>query len=79
MLELPCVNHGLPRSMIAYVLRSDLVDCCICGVVSESELRENLSASWTGLTTEEGRRLEALAASSPCHRNHWLEQGWQYV
>jgi aryl-alcohol dehydrogenase-like predicted oxidoreductase len=65
--------------MIAYVLHNKLVDCCICGVVSEVELRENLSASWSELTDDEGRRLEALAANTPCHPGHWLEKGWQYA
>lgn len=72
-------DRGLPRSMIAYVLQNELVDCCICGVVSEAELRENLSASWTKLSPEESRRLEAMAANMPCHDYHWLENGWQHV
>jgi aryl-alcohol dehydrogenase-like predicted oxidoreductase len=77
--DLQGADQGLPRSMIAYVLHNKLVDCCICGVVSEVELRENLSASWSELTDDEGRRLEALAANTPCHPGHWLEKGWQYA
>ncbi len=77
--DLSGADRGLPRSMIAYVLQNELVDCCICGVISEAELREDLSASWIGLTEEEGQRLEELAASTPCHRYHWLENGWQYA
>lgn len=72
-------DQGLPRSMVAFVLQSDLVDTCICGVISEAELRENLSASWTGLTVEERRRLEMLAADTPCPRYQWLENDWRYV
>ena len=77
--DLRGADQGLPRSMIAYVLQHELVDCCICGVVSEAELRENLSASWTRLAPGEKQRLEAMAADMPCHRYHWLENGWQYA
>ncbi|MHB8899647.1 MAG: aldo/keto reductase [Thermoguttaceae bacterium] len=77
--DLAGADRGLPKAMIAYVLDQELIDCCICGVVSEAELRENLSASWTQLEPGERARLEALAADSPCHPGHWLEQGWQRV
>jgi aryl-alcohol dehydrogenase-like predicted oxidoreductase len=69
-------DRGLPRSMIAFVLQNRMVDTCICGVISEAELREDLSASWTGLTMEERRRLETLAAHTPCRGYQWLENDW---
>lgn len=64
--------------MIAFVLQNELVDTCICGVIRESELREDLSASWTRLTPEGRRRLEGLAAT-PRPGDRWLEDGWQYA
>ena len=72
-------DRGLPRSMIAFVLQEDLVDTCICGVISEAELREDLSASWTGLTDDQRRRLDELAAHTPCRGYDWLENGWRYA
>ena len=64
--------------MLAFVLREKLVDTCICGVISEAELRENLSASWTPLTPEADRRLEKLAAAAGPGCD-WLEAGWRYA
>ena len=42
-------------------------------VYGEAELREDLSASWTGLTDEERKQLETLAADTPCRGYQWLE------
>ena len=69
---------GLARDMLGFVLDHALVDTCICGVISEAELRENLSASWTRLTPEARGRLERLAAATPCPGYRWLEAGWRY-
>jgi aryl-alcohol dehydrogenase-like predicted oxidoreductase len=72
-------NEGLARDMVSFVLENDLVDTCICGVISEAELIEDLSASRTRLTPEARQRLESLAADSPCRGYHWLEESWQFV
>jgi aryl-alcohol dehydrogenase-like predicted oxidoreductase len=77
--DLNGVDRGLPRCMVAFVLQNKLVDTCICGVISEAELRENLSASWLGLTDEEQRRLERLAANLSCRGYPWLENDWRYA
>jgi len=69
-------DAGLCRDMIAFVLENRQVDCCICGVHTEAHVRENFSASWTRLTPAARRRLETLAARTPCRANRWLEQGW---
>jgi len=69
-------DAGLPRDMIAFVLQHKLVDCCICGVHTEAHVRENFSASWTKLTPDGRRRLEQLAAQTPCGEHPWLENGW---
>ena len=35
-------SQGLARDMIAFVLENRQVDCCICGVHTEEQVRENL-------------------------------------
>jgi aryl-alcohol dehydrogenase-like predicted oxidoreductase len=69
-------DSGLARDMIAFVLANKDVDCCICGVHSEAQVKENFSASWTPLTPEARKRLETLAAGTPCRNLAWLENGW---
>jgi aryl-alcohol dehydrogenase-like predicted oxidoreductase len=71
-------DAGLPCDMLAFVLQQELVDTCICGVISEAELRENLSASWTRLTPETSRRLEKLASTAGPSCD-WLEAGWRHA
>ena len=70
---------GLPRDLLAFVLEHELVDTCLCGVISEAELRENLTASGMKLTPESHRRLGSLAAVSPCPGYRWLEESWRYA
>ena len=76
--DLRGADAGLPRDMLAFVLQQELVDTCICGVISEAELREDLSASWTRLTPAANRRLESLAGTA-CPGYRWLEEGWRYA
>jgi len=70
---------GLPRDMLSFVLENKLVDTCICGVINEAELRENLSASGRDLSPEARQRLDRLAAGAPCRGYRWLEEGWRYA
>jgi aryl-alcohol dehydrogenase-like predicted oxidoreductase len=67
---------GLARDMLAFVLENAFVDCCICGVHTETHVRENFSASWTTLTPVRRRQLERLALRTPCSEHAWLEKGW---
>ena len=67
---------GLARDMIAFVLENRQVDCCICGVHTLDHVRENFTASWTGLTPQARKRLEKIAASGQAGRYGWLERGW---
>jgi aryl-alcohol dehydrogenase-like predicted oxidoreductase len=67
---------GLARDMLAFVLENRQVDCCICGVHTEEHVRENLSASWTGLTPEARQRLARVAASGTAGPYGWLEPAW---
>jgi aryl-alcohol dehydrogenase-like predicted oxidoreductase len=76
--DLRGADAGLPRDMLGFVLRQELVDTCICGVISEAELRENLSASWTPLSPAAARRLEKLATAAGPECG-WLEAGWRYA
>jgi aryl-alcohol dehydrogenase-like predicted oxidoreductase len=75
--DLEGADAGLPRDMMAFVLESDLVDICTCGVHTLDQVRENFSASWTKLTPDARERL-GLAACAPCAEpsHAWLEQGW---
>jgi len=70
---------GLPRDMIAFVLQNEHLDVCICGVHALDQVKENFSASWTGLTDDARQRLEKLAAATPCPDHRWLEEGWLYA
>jgi len=74
--ELAGADAGLARDMLAFVLENPLVDCCICGMHTEAHVRENLSASWTRLSPQRRRRLQQLAATTPCPQHSWLECGW---
>ncbi|NQU24833.1 MAG: aldo/keto reductase [Candidatus Nealsonbacteria bacterium] len=76
--DLAGADAGLPRDMISYVLEDENVDCCTCGVHTVEQVRENFSASWTGLTPDRRERL-GLAAATPCPGYRWLEEGWRYV
>jgi aryl-alcohol dehydrogenase-like predicted oxidoreductase len=67
---------GLARDMLAFVLENGQVDCCICGVHTEAHVRENFSASWTGLTAEARQRLARVAASGRAGPYGWLEPAW---
>jgi len=73
-------DAGLPRDMMAFVLESEMVDICTCGVHTVEQVRENFSASWTKLTPDARERL-GIAARTPCtERSHaWLEEGWLYA
>jgi len=77
--DLTGADAGLPRDMIAFVLENDDLDVCICGVHTEAHVRENFSASWTRLSPERRKRLEQVAASTPCEGHRWLEEGWLYA
>lgn len=67
----------LARDMIAFVLENRQVDCCICGVHTVEHVRENFSASWTGLTAQARERLERVASTAPpAGEFGWLERGW---
>lgn len=79
LLEGPSVSPsevGLARDMMAFVLENRQIDCCICGVHTESHVRENFSASWTRLTPIGRKRLEQLASTTHCTEHVWLEKGW---
>jgi aryl-alcohol dehydrogenase-like predicted oxidoreductase len=78
--DLQGADAGLARDMIAFVLKNKQVDICTCGAHTLAQLRENLSASWTGLSAEAKERL-GLAASVRCEGDDhaWLEQGWLYA
>ncbi len=72
-------DAGLPRDMISFVLENKEVDSCICGVHTLAQVKENFSASWTGLTDEARQRLD-IAANTSCGTGHaWLEEGWRYA
>jgi len=77
--DLRGADAGLPRDMVAFVLAHELVDTCLCGVITEAELRENLGASGMKLTPEARQRLERLAAHNACPGYRWLENGWRYA
>lgn len=74
--DLAGAESGLARDMIAWVLENEFVDCCLCGVHTEAQVRENFSASWTRLTPAARRRLDQVAARTPSRHLAWLEQGW---
>jgi len=79
LLAIPAAQEnsaGLARDMIAFVLENRQVDCCICGVHTEEQVRENFSASWTALTPEARRRLEKVAAARKPGPYGWLEPHW---
>ena len=79
LLTLPAAKEnpeGLARDLVAFVLENRQVDCCICGVHTEEHVRENFSASWTGLTAAARQRLEMVAASAKAGQYGWLERGW---
>jgi aryl-alcohol dehydrogenase-like predicted oxidoreductase len=58
------------------VLENEHVDCCIVGVHTEAQVKENLSAAYTRITPAARARLETLAAHTPCRGLAWLEDGW---
>jgi aryl-alcohol dehydrogenase-like predicted oxidoreductase len=76
--DLAGADAGLPRDMIAFVLENKLVDVCLCGMHTMSQMKENFSASWTKLSPAGRKRLK-LAMHTPCNEYAWLEQGWCYV
>jgi len=78
--DLEGADAGLPRDMMAFVLENRMVHICTCGVHTLAQVRENFSASWTGLTPEARKRLR-LAANIPCGEpgHSWLERGWLYA
>ena len=76
--DLEGADAGLPRDMIAFVLQNELVDICTCGVHTEAQVKENFSASWTGLAPGARERLD-IAATTPCEGHRWLEEGWRYA
>ena len=78
--DLEGADAGLPRDMIAFVLENKHVDICTCGVHTVAQVKENFSASWTGLTPERRARLQLAAATSvPAGEHAWLEEGWRYA
>jgi len=72
-------DAGLARDMIAFVLENQHVDVCLCGVHTLGQMRENLSASWAGLSPDRRQRIQKRAAQAPCEAYPWLEQGWRYA
>ena len=84
-LDLKSAYPGLPRDMLAFILDNPLVDVCIPGMHSVPQLKENFSASWTGLSAEARKRLKSfenplaglLGAADPRNGLSWLEKGWR--
>ena len=76
--DLEGADRGLPRDMIAFVLENEAVDCCLCGVHTLAQVKENFSASWTKIAPGDRDRLEVVAAT-PCEGQRWLEDGWLYA
>ncbi len=72
-------DKGMPRRMVSYVLGSRHVDACLCGMHTLAHVRENFSASWNPLTTEERQELEAGFGSVPEIPLGWLDRGWMYA
>jgi len=78
--DLEGADKDLPREMIAAVLQNQSLDCCLCGVHTIEQMRQNFSASWTKLTETSRDRLEQVAATAVPHGEHcWMEQGWRYA
>ena len=77
--DLEGADAGLARDMIAFVLENELVDVCTCGVHTLAHVRENFSASWSELTPTARRRLDLVAATTPCDAYPWLENDWRYA
>lgn len=79
--DLAGADRDLPREMIAFVLQNRAVDVCLCGAHTPTQLRQNLSASWTPLSPERRAQLEAVAATMPVPdvEHCWLEEGWRYA
>ena len=79
-LDLKGTDAGVPRDMIAFVLEDKNVDICTCGVHTIEQTRENLSASWTGLSPASRKRLKKVAATRVDNPEYaWLEQDWCYT
>lgn len=79
-LALEGTDAGLPRDMIAFVLENNLVDICTCGVHTLKQTRENLSASWTKLSSDQRKRLEQIAGTPVDSMEYgWLERDWRYA
>ena len=67
---------GIARDMIAFVLENPSVDCCIFGMHTQDQVRENLAASWTPLSDQSRQRLKELS-QLPCRSAYgWLERDW---
>jgi aryl-alcohol dehydrogenase-like predicted oxidoreductase len=78
--DLTGADAGLPRDMIAFVLEDENVDICTCGVHTLDQVKENFSASWTEITPEGRKRLEAMSGTPVAGKEHaWLEEGWLYA
>lgn len=75
-LDLADDDKGTPRRMVAFVLRSKYVDCCLTGLHTFDQMLENFSASWTGLSPADGEALERLASAKPPGDPDWLERSW---
>jgi aryl-alcohol dehydrogenase-like predicted oxidoreductase len=75
-LDLAGADAGLARDMIAFVLESPLVDCCIPGMHTEAHVRENFPASWTPLTEKARQRLKVIAQQPQRSIYGWLERDW---
>jgi len=69
-------DAGIARDMIAFVLENTAVDCCIFGMHTESQVRENLAASWTPLTDKARRRLKEISELPLRSLYGWLENDW---
>ncbi len=75
--DLTGADAGLPRDLIAYVLEDENVDICTCGVHTLDQVKENFSASWTPISAEGRKRLEAMTGIAVAGGEHaWLEEGW---
>ncbi len=75
--DLEGADKGLPRDMIAFVLENEAVDCCLCGVHTLAQVKENFSASWTKIAPADRERL-GIVAARPCKEHRWLDDGWLY-
>ncbi|NUQ62727.1 MAG: aldo/keto reductase [Pirellulales bacterium] len=67
-------DAAIARGMIAFVLENPAVDCCIFGMHSEAQVRENLAASWTPLTGPARQRLKQISEMPSRSLYGWFQR-----